>query len=98
MDNNRMNSCGCCQQASNRRTPAYSINSRQSESYAKPKPMKENRGPRIGEKIDGLPLGMAYVPMQHYDQMFELGRGLKEGTIFPELCLPFCGKRRNCSC
>lgn len=45
-----------------------------------------------------LPLAMAYVPKQHYEQLFDLSKGLKMGTIFPELCLPFCGQRRNCSC
>ena len=50
------------------------------------------------DMLEGLPLAMGYVPMQHYDQIFDLGKGLKMGTIFPELCLPFCGKRGNCSC
>ena len=52
-------------------------------------------------RVDGfsdMPLAMAYVPKQSYSQMFDLQKGLKMGTIFPELCLPFCGKRRNCSC
>lgn len=50
------------------------------------------------EAWSGMPVAMAYVPRQHYDQMFDLGKALKMGTIFPELCLPFCGKRRNCPC
>lgn len=50
------------------------------------------------DMLQGLPLAMAYVPRQHYDQMFDLGKALNMGTIFPELCLPFCGKRRVCSC
>lgn len=50
------------------------------------------------DMLQGLPLAMAYVPRQHYDRMFELSAGLKMGTIFPELCLPFCGKRGKCSC
>lgn len=50
------------------------------------------------DMLEGLPLAMAYVPMQHYDRMFDLGKGLKMGTIFPELCLPFCGVRRGCAC
>ena len=50
------------------------------------------------EMLEGLPLAMGYVPWQHYDQTFDLCKGLKMGTIFPELCLPFCGVRRNCGC
>ena len=73
-------------------------NSRQSEWSNSARVRWENREMTIGERVDGLPLAMAYVPMQHYDQMFELGRGLREGTIFPELCLPFCGRRGKRSC
>lgn len=99
MENHRMNSCGCCQPNSVRRVQEYSANSRRtSDTCPMTNQFKENRKMSIGENIDGLPLGMAYVPMQHYDRMFDLGRGLREGTIFPELCLPFCGKRRKCSC
>lgn len=98
MEYNRMNSCGCRQQTASRRTTDSSMNFRQQEVYSMSKAMKESNSLRIGEKIDGLPLGMAYVPEQHYTEMFELGRGLREGTIFPELCLPFCGKRRVRSC
>lgn len=98
MEYNRMNSCGCRQQNSGRRSMDSSMNSRPKEAHSKTMQMKECSSLRIGEKVDGLPLGMAYVPEQHYSEMFELGRGLREGTIFPELCLPFCGKRRDCSC
>lgn len=41
-------------------------------------------------------LAMAYVPVQQFNQMFDLTKGLQMGTIFPELCLPFCGKRGVC--
>ncbi len=39
------------------------------------------------------PLGMGYVPWQEFDKTFELKKALQVGTIFPELCLPFCGRR-----
>ena len=35
---------------------------------------------------------MGYVPMQHFEATYELSRGFMLGTIFPELCKPFCGK------
>ena len=56
--------------------------------------MVEDTG--IYEYADRLPLTMAYVPMQKYKTTFELCKGLQMGTIFPELCKPFCGKRGGC--
>lgn len=46
--------------------------------------------------IDQFPVGMAYVPIQQYYTTFELCQGFHEGTIFPELAKPFCGKRGCC--
>jgi hypothetical protein len=43
--------------------------------------------------LRGLPLAMAYVPMQRFGKTFSLDYALRAGTIFPELCKPFCGKR-----
>lgn len=36
---------------------------------------------------------MAYVPCQEFAPTFELKKALQVGTIFPELCKPFCGRR-----
>lgn len=36
---------------------------------------------------------MAYVPCQEFTPTFELKKALQVGTIFPELCKPFCGRR-----
>ena len=36
---------------------------------------------------------MAYVPYQEFAPTFELKKALQVGTIFPELCKPFCGRR-----
>lgn len=46
--------------------------------------------------LDSLPLAMAYVPFQKFRTTFDLTKALQVGTIFPELCKPFCGKRGNC--
>ncbi|MCI6035989.1 MAG: spore coat associated protein CotJA [Firmicutes bacterium] len=35
---------------------------------------------------------MGYVPTQHWNRTFALSKGLKYGTIFPELQKPFCGR------
>lgn len=48
--------------------------------------------------VDNLPLAMVYCPMQEFNTTYELGKALQMGTIFPELCKPFCGKRGNCGC
>lgn len=53
-----------------------------------------------GEMIDArFPVAMSYVPWQSWKETFDCGEALKQGTIFPELCLPFLGsanRRGNC--
>ena len=41
----------------------------------------------------GMVLAMAYVPMQKWGQTYEPQMGLEQGTIFPELNLPFQGRK-----
>lgn len=41
------------------------------------------------------PLGSAYVPKQRWGKTYEAGVALREGTVFPELNLVFCGVRGN---
>lgn len=41
-----------------------------------------------------MPLGMAYVPIQSWRQIYEKDKGLIRGTIFAELDLPFKGAKR----
>lgn len=36
---------------------------------------------------------MAYVPIQQFTSAYNLDYALSVGTIFPQLCKPFCGKR-----
>ena len=55
---------------------------------------EENKS--IEEHLSRLPLAMAYVPCQRFADTFQLNYALNVGTIFPELCKPFCGRR--CSC
>ncbi|MFR8171144.1 MAG: spore coat associated protein CotJA [Marvinbryantia sp.] len=50
--------------------------------------------PRCKDALAGMPLAMAYVPWQPaFCDTFPLCRALQTGTIFPELCKPFCGRR-----
>ena len=44
-------------------------------------------------RLDTLPLAMAYVPMQSWGETYDGLKALDSGTIFPELDLPFCGRR-----
>ena len=43
--------------------------------------------------LQHLEPAMAYVPCQKFTENFTLSYGLSVGTIFPQLCKPFCGKR-----
>ena len=46
------------------------------------------------EPFEKYPLAMAYVPWQHFTQMYEnLEKGYRAGTIFSELDKPFTGRR-----
>ena len=38
-------------------------------------------------------VAMAYVPCQNFAMTYDLSYALKVGTVFPQLCKPFCGKR-----
>ncbi len=38
-----------------------------------------------------FPIAMAYVPEQRFREVFDTQKALQQGTIFPELCKPFCG-------
>lgn len=51
------------------------------------------RNTAMFQHLQHLPIAMAYVPCQQFGETFELDYALRVGTIFPELCKPFCGKR-----
>lgn len=38
---------------------------------------------------DVIPLAIATIPMQPWETPYEPAKGLKQGTIFPSLDLPF---------
>ena len=42
-----------------------------------------------------MALAMAYVPWQRWQETYPLEEGFHRGTIFPELDLPFEGKKRG---
>lgn len=41
------------------------------------------------------PAGMAYVPYQMWGAVYEADQGMAQGTMFPELDLPFCAAERG---
>ena len=43
--------------------------------------------------IINQPLAMAYVPVQHWKEMYPPAKALIEGTAFPDLNYIFCGIR-----
>lgn len=43
------------------------------------------------DAVDMLPLAMAYVPFQRYENIYEPNEALCRGTIFADLDKPFCG-------
>lgn len=48
------------------------------------------------QHLQHLPVAMAYVPDQKMGTVYEPAYALQAGTIFPQLCKPFCGKRGGC--
>ena len=41
------------------------------------------------ESSENFTIGMGYVPMQHWEQTYNMTDAIKRGTIFPSLDLPF---------
>ena len=51
-------------------------------------------GPARDALLEMLPLAMAYVPLQRWGATYSAQQALQQGTLFPELDLPFEGRRR----
>ncbi len=45
------------------------------------------------EHMRHMPVGIGYVPMQKWEEMYDPATALCQGTAFPSLNLIFCGKR-----
>lgn len=41
------------------------------------------------DSLQGMPLAMAYVPWQSWQNVFDGAKGLEQGSIFEELIFPF---------
>ncbi|MCD7817990.1 MAG: spore coat associated protein CotJA [Lachnospiraceae bacterium] len=58
---------------------------------------REQSNPRVDSIYYHLseadtPLAMSYVPFQHWEAPYDQCTALKVGTVFQDLCKPFCGK------
>ncbi|MGN0621046.1 MAG: spore coat associated protein CotJA [Porcipelethomonas sp.] len=51
--------------------------------------MKKSSMNRTGRFPEHTPIGMAYVPVQEWEEPYEIQAGFEAGTIFPQLDLPF---------
>lgn len=49
-----------------------------------------------GTRNNGMVLGMAYVPFQEFDDLYDEELALRKGTLFAPLDLPFLGRRIMC--
>ena len=63
------------------------------ESCACRMPGMSSASTALYRQVDSMPVAMAYVPCQKFTECFDQCRALRAGTIFPDLCKPFCGKR-----
>lgn len=92
MENYRMNSpCPRCGSSASRNCNQFRRNETSCPIRQPEKPC-DCRTSHIYHHVDEMPLTMAYVPMQRFSETFPLCTALQAGTIFPELCKPFCGK------
>lgn len=109
MDNNRMpckdnpgrrNGCSVNTKNSYARTNLSDMNpQRRCQDSTERRISSEDQMPSAGQIHWGdLPLGMGYVPSQMNWKTYSLQKGLAMGTIFPELCKPFCGKGGGFHC
>ena len=45
--------------------------------------------------LKNYPLAMVYVPLQEFDELYDLETALNEGTVFKKFDLPFKGESIN---
>lgn len=94
------NGCGC-----NRETEIKSdCGCQERPSYYIGEHSKKKDCPKVSSKGSAFeemyPVGMAYVPMQEFTDLYEIGKGFQRGTVFAQLDYPFlvgfCAGRCGC--
>lgn len=92
---NTGNSCGCAVQRPmqpdmpRQQMPAQSRNSASPAERPSCSLRQPNCETTQRDCLSDMSVAMAYVPMQRWNQVYDMSRGLTRGTIFPELDLPF---------
>lgn len=68
------------------------------KNYNMPQGMRGTCGrePEAAYRKTDFVAGMAYVPWQYFDTVYETDKALEIGTIFPELNKPFLAEGRGC--
>lgn len=94
--NCRNNSGNCRNRSCGNMMTAREMPPMRGETTERRKESCKDQEASVQEHLQMLPLAMAYVPMQKFGKTFEPARGFQLGTIFPELCKPFCGKGGGC--
>lgn len=88
----------CCGRQGNMRRQSVPAGYRQNTAAAVSRPAPSCEIPAAAvDKLSGLPLAMAYVPWQEWEDVYEIGYGFQKGTIFQQLDKPFLGKGGCCS-
>ena len=88
-------SCGCVDQRPmqpdmpRQQMPAQSRNSASPAERPSCSLRQPNCETTQRDCLSDMSVAMAYVPMQRWNQVYDMSRGLTRGTIFPELDLPF---------
>lgn len=88
---NTGNSCGSVNQRMSGNSGGCSDNRPTASScgWAAQRPLQPDRENTQRDCLSDMSIAMAYVPMQRWNQVYDMSRGLTRGTIFPELDLPF---------
>ena len=85
--------CGMAREMTGNQTGFYRCAQRSPSSSPSPSCTTVSGNSEMYSRIEHLPIAMAYVPCQKFSTTYDLNYALRVGTVFPELCKPFCGKR-----
>lgn len=84
----------CNKPGQNRSYPGQPSPQIRSQMTYKGQGCREQIQPRTPSGINH-PIGMAYIPYQEFENLYDAKCGLMEGTMFKDLNLIFCGVRGN---
>lgn len=82
--------CGCAAPVS-QSEPGFCM-AREEARRSNRRTSRSSCGRRKEEPLYGMPVAMAYVPWQNWEDVYDLCDGFSSGTIFKELTKPFLGR------